>query len=71
MHIIHKFDDDFYNAMMNLSIQGFIRKEKDYDSMQALIDDINFDIDVARRSLQREAYVKNKDDAYLRDFTWG
>lgn len=71
VHILHKFSRDFYNALMNLSILGFIRPEQGYESMEALVEDINFDIEVARRSLQREAYLEEKKDAYLMEFGWG
>jgi len=71
VHILHKFSSDFYNALMNLSIVGFIRPEQGYESMEALVEDINFDIEVARRSLEREKYVELKKDGYLMDFGWG
>jgi len=71
VHIIHKFAHDFYNALMNLSITGFIREEKSYDSLQALIDDINFDTEVAKKSLEREAYVELSKDPFLKEFGWG
>ncbi|KAI9724206.1 MAG: riboflavin kinase [Chrysothrix sp. TS-e1954] len=70
VHVIHKFDSDFYNAKMNLAILGFIRPEQNYDSMQSLIDDINFDTEVAKTSLARAAYAKYAEDAYLQDFSW-
>jgi len=71
VHVIHKFHNDFYNALMNLSILGFIRPELNYDSLQALIDDINFDTEVAKKSLDREAYLELKKDEFLKDFSWG
>lgn len=70
VHIISKFAEDFYNAMMTLSILGFIRSEKDYDGLEALIADINTDIDVAKRSLERPAYASLSKDSYLLDFSW-
>ena len=53
---------------MNLLICGFIRPEYDYVSKESLIEDINIDIEVARRSLEREAYLKLKNDSYLMEF---
>lgn len=41
---------------MNLLILGYIRPERNYDGLQALIDDIKFDCEVARRSLERERW---------------
>ena len=53
---------------MNLLILGFIRPEYDYVSKDSLIADIRTDIEVARRSLEREAYARWKGDAYLMEF---
>lgn len=53
VHVLHKFSQDFYDAHMRLLILGFIREEKDYKSLDALVEDINFDCDVAKKSLDR------------------
>lgn len=37
-------------------------------SKESLIEDINVDIEVARRSLEREAYERLKGEEYLRVF---
>ncbi|KAH8126826.1 hypothetical protein LI328DRAFT_61363 [Trichoderma asperelloides] len=60
VHILHKFGQDFYDAHMRLLILGFIREEKDYKSLEALIEDINFDCEVAKKSLAREAWGWDK-----------
>lgn len=60
VHILHKFAGDFYGAHMRLLILGFIREEKDYKSLDALIEDINFDCEVTRTSLAREAWAPKK-----------
>lgn len=49
---------------------GYIRPEYDYVSKESLIDDIKLDCDVARRSMERSAYQKYKDDAWLKEFGW-
>ena len=56
VHIMHKFQHDFYGAKMNLLICGFIRPEYDYVSKESLVEDINVDIEIAGRSLEREGY---------------
>lgn len=48
---------DFYSTNLNLLILGYIRPEYDYVSLEALIEDIRVDCEVARRSLEREGYV--------------
>lgn len=66
VHILHKFGQDFYDSHMRLLILGFIREEKDYKSLEVLIDDINFDCEVAKKSLAREAWKPenvSKEDA--------
>lgn len=70
IHIIHKFDSDFYNSLLNVSILGFIRKEQDYDGLQALIDDIKTDIEVGGRSLARKPYAQLANDPFLTRFDW-
>ncbi|KAM3509929.1 hypothetical protein MY11210_006119 [Beauveria gryllotalpidicola] len=57
VHVLHNFLQDFYDAHMRLLITGFIREEKDYKSLEALIEDINVDRDVARKSLEREGWA--------------
>jgi riboflavin kinase len=57
VHVLHKFSQDFYDVPMRLLILGFIREEKDYNGLEALIEDINIDCDVARQSLSREAWT--------------
>ena len=68
VHIMHTFHHDFYGARMNLLICGFIRPEYDYVSKESLIEDINVDIEVAKRSLEREAYLELKEERYLLEF---
>ena len=53
---------------MNLLILGFIRPEYDYVSKESLIEDITFDIEVARNSLERETYARHRGDEYLTVF---
>ena len=57
VHLLHEFGADFYGVEMRLLITGFIREEKDYPELKALIEDINVDCDVARKSLDREAWA--------------
>ena len=44
-HIIQKFENDWYDNQLRVVIVGRLRSEKNYDSLQALIDDINPIID--------------------------
>lgn len=56
VHVLEKFAADFYGAEMRLLILGYIRDELNYEGLDALIKDINTDCDVARNSLEREAW---------------
>ncbi|CAI7606434.1 unnamed protein product [Penicillium manginii] len=49
---------DFYGTKLNLLILGYIRPEFDYVSMEALIEDIRVDCEVARLSLLRAGYLR-------------
>ncbi|KAL8763322.1 MAG: hypothetical protein Q9184_000878, partial [Pyrenodesmia sp. 2 TL-2023] len=71
VHILHTFLHDFYSARMNLLICGFIRPEYDYVDRDSLVQDIRTDIEVARRSLEREAYARLRNDEYLMVFEGG
>jgi riboflavin kinase len=57
VHVLNKFTADFYGVEMRLLILGFIRQEKDYSSLEALVEDINFDCDVAKKSVARPAWM--------------
>ena len=43
VHILHKFDYDFYNSTVKVAICGRIRDELSFPSLQALIDAIESD----------------------------
>ncbi|KAL4927398.1 riboflavin kinase [Aspergillus undulatus] len=51
----HKLPD-FYGTKLNLLMLGYIRPEYDYISMEALVEDIRVDCEVARASLARSGY---------------
>lgn len=64
---MQRFEKDFYGCEMRLCILGFIRKELDYVSLEALVGDIRTDIEVAGRSLGREKWMGVGEAAWL----WG
>lgn len=61
VHILHKFVGLFYGAQIGVVVAGFIRPERSYDSLDALVEDIHFDIEVAKHSLARERYIQLKE----------
>lgn len=66
IHIIHKYKETFYGADIRFVVLGYIRPELDYVSVEALIEDINFDIGVALNSLARPEYAKYKNDDFFK-----
>ncbi|RLN93320.1 hypothetical protein BBJ28_00002108, partial [Nothophytophthora sp. Chile5] len=43
-HLLHKFEEDFYGAQLKFLINGYIRPEKDFKSLEALVEAIQDDI---------------------------
>ena len=71
VHVLHDFAGrDFYGVEMRLLILGFIRPERTYTSKQELIDDIKMDCNVARRSLEREAWSLQETGDGKLDGSW-
>lgn len=66
IHIIHKFAHSFYGARIKFMVLGYVRPELNYTTKEALIEDINTDIRVAEKSLEREEYAKYKQDAFFK-----
>ncbi|KAG0266649.1 riboflavin kinase [Mortierella polycephala] len=62
VHIMHNFHRDFYGDDLRVVVLGYIRPEFDYTTLDALIKDINIDIEVAHRSLERPDYAIFKED---------
>ncbi|KAJ6515012.1 riboflavin kinase [Mycena vitilis] len=69
-HVLHKFEADFYGVEMRLLVTGFIREMKGYVDVKGLIEDINVDCDVARKSLDREAYALRETGKGTLDGSW-
>jgi riboflavin kinase len=68
VHVLHKFEKDFYGSEMKVLLMGFIRPEYDYDSLEGLVEDIKEDIVVSGASLGREGWgPKAVEGGYL----WG
>ncbi|KAI3639178.1 hypothetical protein MIR68_002708 [Amoeboaphelidium protococcarum] len=54
VHIIHKFDNDFYGQLLTVAVLGYIRPERDFESLDALIKEIHSDIETAQRLLKSQ-----------------
>ncbi|KAG7744872.1 hypothetical protein KL912_005204 [Ogataea haglerorum] len=64
LHILHEFRSTFYGCRLNFNILGYVRPELDYVSMEALIKDIQLDIETARKYLAMPEYA-NGDGQHL------
>ncbi|KAI1000222.1 hypothetical protein K3495_g7976 [Podosphaera aphanis] len=53
VHVLNGFDEDFYGSQIRVCLLGFVREEKNYSSLEKLIEDIKIDCEVTRQSLAR------------------
>lgn len=62
---------DFYNEVMRLSLVGFLRPEKKFDSFPDLMAAITNDVETAKTTLSDEAapYVSFKTESFLADIS--
>ena len=67
VHILEKFEKDFYGLPLRVLVLDFVRPERNYESMDALVEDINTDIAVTRNSLAREAWARFREDTWLKE----
>eukprot|EP01083_Nonionella_stella_P271208 918914_1 len=69
-HILHEFDNDFYDEEISLVICGYIRKMTDFDSLDALMKAINKDIVIGRSVLDEDHFLCfQTDDFFLEDIS--
>ncbi|KAM4521381.1 riboflavin kinase-like [Odontesthes bonariensis] len=69
MHVIHKFKEDFYGEIISVVMVGYIRPERSYDSLEALIVAINNDIEEAKMKLELPEHRKLKEDNFFTSTT--
>ncbi|KAM8961040.1 riboflavin kinase [Pelodytes ibericus] len=63
-HIIHQFEDDFYGQILSIVIAGYIRPEKSFDSLDALISAIRSDIEEAKKQLDLPEFKELRDNYF-------
>ncbi|KAM9823354.1 riboflavin kinase isoform 2-T2 [Syngnathus typhle] len=64
-HVIHQFKEDFYGETLSVVMVGYIRPERSFDSLEALIAAINGDILEAKVQLERPEHVKLREDNFF------
>lgn len=65
VHLLHKFDDDFYGKEIKVIITGYIRPERDFSSLEELVKEIKNDIAIAEQKLEDPIVNKLKNDDFL------
>ncbi|KAM3868195.1 riboflavin kinase [Diretmus argenteus] len=64
-HVIHTFKEDFYGQILSVVMVGYIRPERSYDSLEALIAAINNDIEEAKAKLELPEHLKLREDNFF------
>ncbi|KAJ8413950.1 hypothetical protein AAFF_G00065480 [Aldrovandia affinis] len=65
-HVIHTFKEDFYGEILSVVMVGYIRRERGFDTLDALITAIHGDIEEAKRSLDLPEHRKLQEDNFFR-----
>jgi len=55
-HILHEYPEDLYGRMLSVCIAGYIRPERNFDSLEGLIAAIRDDIRIAQEELAKPAF---------------
>lgn len=64
-HIMHKFEKDFYGSKLKIALVGYLRGEKNFNSLDALIEAINQDIENAKQNLKSVSSLNLKSHKFL------
>lgn len=65
VHLLHKFDEDFYDESIRVLILGSIRTESRFSSLDDLKTAIHQDCGIATDLLDEDIYQNFKEDAYF------
>merc|ERR1712227_585910 len=68
-HIIHQFDSDFYGSNLGVAVIGYLRDEKNYDSIEALKADIAKDIQNATKKCEEGEFNELFESDFFRSPT--
>lgn len=64
-HIIHDFKKDLYGSLLKVCICGYLRPEKNFESLEKLIEAINGDIKEAEIKLESEENINYKNSVFF------
>ncbi|KAK9367304.1 riboflavin kinase-domain-containing protein [Lipomyces kononenkoae] len=66
VHVVHKFTDQFYGANIRLAVLGYIRPERNFESVDALIEEIMNDIRKAKEFLAEDGYKQIESNEFFK-----
>lgn len=64
-HIIHDFKKNLYGSILKVCICGYLRPEKNFESLEKLIEAINGDIKDAETLLESEENQNHKNSTFF------
>ncbi|XP_050672467.1 putative riboflavin kinase [Leptidea sinapis] len=64
-HVLHQFDKDFYGSLLKICIVGYLRPEKNFNSLDELIYAIKQDIENAHKELDSDNAMKLKTHSFF------
>ena len=67
VHMLHKFDTDFYGSIVRIVVCGYLRQMAAFTTLDALIDMIRHDIDIAKKQLFEKPHARWKECRFLLD----
>ncbi|XP_077993572.1 riboflavin kinase-like [Glandiceps talaboti] len=65
-HIMHKFEDDFYGSVLSIIMVGYVREEKNFNSLDELIKEIQSDIAEAGSQLDKPENIEFKTSNFFK-----
>lgn len=65
VHFLHDFAFDFYGSIVRIYVLGVVREQRCFDSLQALIDEIDRDKAHATRELRSAALCAHQHDRFV------
>ncbi|CAN7983858.1 unnamed protein product [Ixodes hexagonus] len=64
-HIMAQFPEDFYGAMLRIVVLGYLRPEKNFNSVEELVAAIHADIRDSDQNLDREEMLRYKTNEFF------
>lgn len=64
-HILHEYENDFYGQELRVIILGYLRPEKNFTSLNELIEAIKNDISQAKHQLEQAQYAQYKNHVFF------